>query len=196
MKREENKFFSNTQWYHATPYWNAEKLLGGVKVDVNKGMSLDFGYGFYLCPDRSWTMNYIRNMTQDLIGSYDSNNGIIVQYEFSPIDYINNGASYKFFKKQDIEYAEFVINNRVFFDTYDFNYDFVAGLMLTEKQILSVKRYFDKQISKEDAIRDILTQTSEDWQMLLHAQTICNELKPYKIYNLEGDELNVGIRNK
>jgi len=188
------KFLSTTRWYHGTIAKHAESIISnGVNAEINKNTPLDFGSGFYLAMDKDWATKYVRSqltmIDNDL--QIDADDGYVLEFEFSPKLYISS-VDFMFFEKMNTEFADFVFDNRMNYDsiTYKNTYDIVGGPMSDGKQLEDFLKYKLNQISKRELYERLL-EPKEDWQMVLRTQSLCNELKLTKIYNLEGAEINV-----
>lgn len=189
-------FFENNIWYHATTARNAEKILeNGVIADINKNSQLDFGYGFYLCPNFEWAKNYLYGQLglvddDELI---EPNDGYILEFDFKPNDFIE-GKRIKFFDALNEEVAKFIFKNRMYYKYHLIthcvhNYALVGGPMSDGNQLDDFLDYKLHRITKGELFERLLLP-KEDWQLLVHSQEICNALKVKKIYNLKGEEVH------
>ncbi|MDA8234569.1 MAG: hypothetical protein M0Z31_07225 [Clostridia bacterium] len=107
-----DKYLNKDKWYHGTTLYNWKRLcLLGVKADYNIGNELDFGYGFYLTPEKKQAEYYIENLLNYTIeGDFglplkniaDKKTPIIIEFTFHPLEwYINQRYTFKFFNKYD-----------------------------------------------------------------------------------------------
>lgn len=195
MTKEE--FYKNRIWYHATTKTSVKAILSkGVLAKININVPLDFGNGFYLCPNFSWCQKYIKSLldiTDDDIEIH-SDDGYILEFEFCPKEYEKTHRNI-FWEDLDKKFAKFVFKNRMYYK-YHFirhcvhNYDFVGGPMSDGKQIDDFNEYILHRITKGELYERLLIP-KEDWQLLLHSQKMCDKVKLKKIYNLKGDEVDV-----
>ena len=162
MKNWTKQEFYNIQtWYHGTTAVNAKKIIeNGVTATVNKDRPLDFGYGFYMCPDFLWTHAY----TKKLLGATDedfqirSNEGYVLEFEFIPAKAKGKG---RFFPFLDMKFVKFVFKNRVYYKRHVFskcvhNYAFVAGPMSDGNQTDDFTDYFMKRITRGELYERLL----------------------------------------
>ena len=115
MTTKEEKFFQSNIWYHGTTLsgWKSICQLG-IQAQFNIGISVDFGNGFYLSNNLVNTKKYVENITKYTDSEDESDlTPVIIEFTFSPLEWILQGASYKYFAKYDQEFAEFVFENRV-----------------------------------------------------------------------------------
>lgn len=76
---------SQNIWYHGTVFSNWNSFCqNGIVVDINKETSdaLDFGYGFYLAPNRERAEHYITSMMKNTILKYLGNMMTNLQYSY------------------------------------------------------------------------------------------------------------------
>lgn len=199
---EEEDFLKVNTWYHGTTAYGLEHILKvGVDAKYNKKRTpLDFGYGFYLCPTYEWSLNYAKALLELTDDDLDvkSNEGYVVEYEFVPIKYAKD--NYKFFSGMDETFAKFVFDNRIKYKYHILtgcvhSYDFVCGPMSDGNQINDFNDYKLNRISKGELLERLM-QPKEDWQLLLHKQYLCDELKIKAIYNLKGERCDDYFKKK
>lgn len=177
----EREFLQQDIWYHATEDFYVKDILkDGVIADINADVELDFGFGFYLTPSFDWAKKYSEGYSAPRI----------LEYHFTPESLLESDSTYKFFGELNTEFAEFVFNNRMYFEKYDskcvHTYDFVGGVMSDGNQPVDFERFRNGLISKEELFRRICIP-KEDWQIVIHSQTMCNKLKkPFAIHDLKG----------
>ena len=197
MKWTKDTFYSNTKWYHATSTDFAFSIISkGVLAEINKTKPLDFGYGFYLTPNKEWACKYLTEQLHvtENDASVDVNDGYILEFEFVPKNYEQSHKT-KFFDGLNNQFAKFVFRNRMYYKYHIFSkcvhkYDFVAGPMSDGKQLNDFLEYQLHKISKKQLFERLL-KPNEDWQLLLHSQELCDKLKLVKVYNTKGDEVDV-----
>lgn len=201
---KEEFYLTNEHWFHATTlkHWgNICKI--GIQIDYNKGMELDFGYGFYLMPNKESAERYIENLikfrTPDL-GEFGFNEdksekiAVIIEFKFKPGEILNSkDYKYKFFTQYDDEFAEFVFLNRS--DNVNgekqHNFDIIMGVMSDSNPNLLLNQYKSKEITRGIVIEQLKKSTSVK-QLSLHNQTICDTIRPQRSYIIStGEELNV-----
>ena len=194
---KEIEFWENTTWYHATQAGFAKSIIkNGVIANINNNKPLDFGYGFYLTPNKEWATNYLIEQTAVLEGdnAIEENRGYILEFSFCPREYIGE-FEYRFFEKLDYEFAKFVFQNRRYYKYHIFSkcvhsYELIGGPMSDGKQIDDFLEYELHRITKGELFERLL-EPKEDWQLLLHNQELCGALVLNKIYNMKGDEIDV-----
>ena len=65
------------------------------------------------------------------------------------------------------------------------NYDFVFGVMSDGNQPLDFEEFRQGFITKKELYRRICLP-KEDWQLMIHSQSICDTIKPVLIHDLSG----------
>lgn len=118
--------------YHGTQLCHAMDIIeNGVNLSKSN-MYLDFGKGFYLTPDISMA----KNMAKRVLGGLSKTKKAfptVMSFEYKE----NPELSYKIFDNEDIEWAKFIMANRVTPEiarelclsdsNSDFKYDIVIG---------------------------------------------------------------------
>lgn len=201
-KWSEKEFLNHRRWFHGTTAIGLKKIIkNGIVVKYNQDNSLDFGYGFYLCPEFDWALGYIKGQLEIVDDDLEikCNDGYVLEYQFSPWEIIK-GNNYKFFCGLDESFGIFVFNNRIKYKRHFVrkcihDYDLVAGPMSDGNQIDDFNDYRLGRISKGELL-DRLLLPKENWQLLLHKQYLCNNLKPIGIYNLKGERVDGIIKEK
>ncbi len=186
----EKEFLSNTHWYHATSAKFFEKIMEkGVLADVNRNSELDFGWGFYLTANSKWAEKYAMGFENERI----------IEFCFKPRDLLGDSKNYRFFGKLDKDFAEFVFSNRMYFEKSPnycvHNYELVGGVMSDGTQVTDFEEFRNREITKDELFRRLLLPR-EDWQLLLHSQELCNQIKPSRAYDLKGGVYDVSKYHK
>lgn len=192
MTAKEEKFLNLTTWYHGTSLagWkNICKL--GILADYNKGTELDFGSGFYLSQNLDNTIKYAQSVVKysALEGEYLI--PVIIEFSFTPIDWVNEGATHKFFPAYDDEFAEYVFDNRLNCKTkYGSPYDLTAGVTADTKPTALLQQYRIGKLSKERILEELKTGNSVR-QLCIHNQKYCDKIFPKRAFTLDRKELSV-----
>ena len=198
MTAREIKFFKCTTWYHGTTLtgWKSICKLG-IKADFNKGISLDFGNGFYLSNSIENTERYVSNMIKYSNSSLpDDNIPVIIVFESCPYEWLTKGFKYCYFAKYDINFAEFVFENRLNYMNQNIHdYDISAGVTTDTKPTYLMQQYFLGNITKSTVLQEFCKSTSVK-QICIHKQELCDIIYPKKAYILNGKELNIHDYNK
>lgn len=197
MTSKEEKFFSNTKWYHGTTssQWNSI-CEAGILVKHNIGISLDFGNGFYLSNNQKDTENYALNIVKYNEDTYNEEQPIVLCFEFSPLDMINNGRSYHYFGAYDDEFANFVFDCREnYLSEKKHSYDITGGVMTDYIPAMLMQQYFIGDLTRKQVVEMLKKSTSKK-QICLHNQEDCDTLKLVSAYIINGKELDVNDYNK
>lgn len=198
MTAKEQKFFECSTWYHGTTLsgWKSICRLG-IKADFNVGISLDFGNGFYLSNDIQNTERYVRNMIKYSNSDFGEDNvPVITVFEFVPFAWLLEGATYHYFPKYDMEFAEFVFENRLNYKNQNMHgYDITAGVTTDAKPTYLMQQYFLGNMQKKDVLKEFCKGTSVR-QICIHNQKLCDIIYPKEAYILEGKELNIHDYNQ
>lgn len=192
-KWDMESFLSQTRWFHGTRREYAVNIIiDGPKAGINNHKPSDFGKGFYLCPNRDWSIKYARGLLtatdEDTI--VDDNDGIVLEFYFDPRDYIN--FKYKYFDAMTPEYAKFVYHNwkHPYIPHINRFNSFIFGPMTDGRQLYLMTALKNNEIDKSTVLKELMNP-KEDWQLTLKSQKLCNQLKLVKTYNLKGDEVYV-----
>ena len=181
VKWKRDEFVENEIWFHATSATHVEKILTGVIADINKTSALDFGYGLYLTPSFEWAKKYIAGLEYE--------NPKIIEFHFKPLDFINQGASFRFFDTLNDEFADFIFENRINYRNYEtmcvHNYAMVGGVMSDGNILKDFYEFKHGKIDKIELYRRIC-QPREDWQICIHSQDLCDQLHPFLIHDGKG----------
>lgn len=185
------QFWSHSQWFHATTVKGAKSICeNGINVFYNYGRALDFNYGFYLCPNFTWTARYLEREVLPR-EEHNKNQGIILEYTFSPAEFVDTRKA--FFQKRNRILAEFIIMNRTKFDSRLVDMlakrtDIIGGPMADGNLRSDFAMYKTGYISKKELIQRIL-KPAEDWQLVLRNPGICANIRPARMLNMEGGEI-------
>lgn len=128
---------------------------------------LDFGKGFYLTPLKEQAISYAqrfqRRMQDAWLNVYDLN-------------YDSNQWKVKIFYSYDKEWLNFISSCRSGNDTYDF--DMVIGGIANDKVIRTLDRYFQGEISAEQAI-GLLKYEKPNLQYCIRTQKMLDNCLKY-----------------
>lgn len=195
------KILNQNIWYHGTVYSNWNSFCkNGIMVDFNRDTAdaLDFGYGFYLAPNKERAEHYIKSMMKNS-GFYDSNDiPMILGFEFAPIDWFE-GEEYntKILGKYNDEFAIFVFDNRTknIAGIEQHNYDAIYGVMSDSVPTKAILEYKMGKITKDEVLESLKKPTSMK-QISLHNQRLCDIIKLKEAYTIdiatdERKELNI-----
>ena len=186
----QEEFLNHEIWYHATSGIFFERILtDGVVASVNKDTELDFGYGFYLTPSYRWAKKFAEGF----------NNPRIIEFHFKPIEILAGSKNFNFFGRLNMKFADFVFHNRMDYEQYPdkcvHNFALVGGVMSDGNQIMDFEEYRSGLIGKDELYQRICTP-KEDWQLLIHAQSLCDRIAPFAAYDLEGETYDVSKYKK
>lgn len=198
MTAKEQNFFACSTWYHGTTLSGWESICKlGIRADFNVGISLDFGNGFYLSNNLKNTERYVENIIKYSHDDYFKDKiPVIISFNFVPYEWIIDGASYCYFPQYNMEFAEFVFENRVNYKSpKKHNYDITAGVTTDTKPTYLIQQYFMGKIEKSTVIEEFCKGTSVR-QICLHNQEQCDIIYPKRAYILGGKELNIHDYNK
>lgn len=175
-----------TEWYHATTFEGLKKIKSlGIIATINEKEPRDFGYGFYMSQDLDWSFDYILNTLCDGESEEDRRKAaeeyvvLKIRFDLKKIIKRFGVESLRFFKSQDINYANFVADNRVKYDTYNHEEKMVAGPMANKEQIKATEKCRSNNISREVLI-DVLQGDEDEIQLLLHSQEVCDTIDTNK----------------
>lgn len=205
VKQKTLNYLKRTKWYHGTTLYNWKKICSlGVQANYNIGFETDFGYGFYLTPDKEQAEYYIRNLLKYNLEDHitnipmkkeqDKKIPVIIEFYFYPwVLYDEKKYSFGFFDKYDDRFAKFVFNNRVYNldGSQQHNFDIIFGVMSDNVPTILIQEYKNNEKSYNEVIL-ALKKSTRNKQLSLHKQEICDTLKPVRVYSLDsGKELNV-----
>jgi len=184
---KEKEFMEHDQWFHATTLEGFKSILkNGILASFNNDIELDFGYGFYLTPNKEWAYKYAK-------GLYTDSESVVIEFRFKPKD-IANGCKSKFYGKLDTEFADFVFNNRQYFMNNEthcvHDYDIVGGVMSDGNQWEDFELYRNGTIDKNELYKRLCIP-KEDWQIVIHSQELCNKIKPFSAKGTKGGVYDV-----
>ena len=193
MTTKEQTFFECATWYHGTTLsgWKSICKLG-IRADFNIGISLDFGNGFYLSNNLKNTERYVNNMMKYSNSNYPEDNiPVIIVFRFCPYEWIREKMTYRYFPKYNMEFAEFVFENRLnYMNKYTHGYDITAGVTTDTRPTYLMQQYFLGKIQKSYVLEEFCKSTSVK-QICLHNQELCDIIYPERAYILDGKELNI-----
>lgn len=214
MKSKVRKYLSSDKWYHATTLDGFKKICDmGVKADYNKGNELDFGFGFYLTPQRDKAETFIKNVLEydnsevgdSITESFglpikenkDKKIPVVIEFSFVPLEWFENASyNYKILNAYDDEFAEFVFNNRVnnLSEENQHEFDLIFGVMSDSLPTILIQKYKNKELTKENVIEGLKKSTAVK-QLSIHNQKICDIIKINKAYYVEsGEELDLNVK--
>lgn len=200
------KILSQSMWYHGTVLSNWDSFCqNGVLVDINKDTSdaLDFGYGFYLAPNRERAEHYILSMMKNTDFYKNEDSPLILGFEFTPLEWFERDEyNTKIFEKYNDEFAIFVFENRTenLYGSKQHNYDIIYGVMSDSVPTQTILEYKTGIKTKEEVLESFKKATSMK-QMSLHNQKLCDIIKLKEAYIIdkatnERKELNINDYNK
>jgi hypothetical protein len=194
---KEEKFFSNTRWSHGTTLSEWKSICKtGASAKHNIGISLDFGNGFYLSNNQKDTEKYALNAVEYGSKLKDDEQAVVLCFEFSPMDMINNGSVYHYFSAYDDEFANFVFDCRENYLTEKkHSYDITGGVMTDYIPTILMQHYFLGQLTRQDVV-ELLKKSTSKKQLCLHKQEDCDTMKLVSAYIVGGKELDVNEYNK
>lgn len=197
MTSKEEKFFSNTKWYHGTTSSQWSSICkSGILADYNIGISLDYGSGFYLSNNQKDTEYYAMNAVKYGGYIYGQEKPIVLCFEFSPLDMINNGKNYHYFGAYDDEFANFVFDCREnFMNKKKHPYDITGGVVTDYIPTMLMQQYFIGELTREQVVEKLKKSTSKK-QLCLHNQEDCDAMKLVSAYIIDGKELDVNEYNQ
>lgn len=171
---------NSRSWFHGTTlehFYNIKQ--NGLDVEYNKGLSRDFGFGFYMTNKEKSAQDFVRKTHPDGTDAL-----VIMKYDFHPMQYFQS-TQYKTicFQEYDNDFAEFVLLNRSNsnLDIQQHSYDMIYGVMSDGGPDVLVLRYKAGEISKEAAIEGLKTPIGTK-QLSIHNQEICNTLTLVSAY--------------
>ena len=181
-----------------------ESLKSGIDVKFNLGSELDFGPGFYITPDFEQARKFINKQVEVLNRSSSNNNifdseeevGIIVEFRISNFIEIFKNPDYHchYFAKHkksesDLDFAEFVVQNRENPDELQHHFDFIYGVQTDDNPTQALARFRQNEITKEEMLAEFRKPYSFK-QLSIHNQSFCDIMKIEKVYQSKtGEEL-------
>lgn len=206
LKKKTENILSQTKWYHGTTLSGFKNIKeSGIVADYNNGTELDFGPGFYLAPNQSMAERFILKQVQYLqeqfresgltkFSKLDDMIPVVIEFNFCPMQYsLDNGVEILVFEKYDELFAEFVVDNRLNArEGLIHSSSLVYGVMSDSNPINLVFLLREGELSKEEVIQEIATNTSSSKQLSIHKQEICDILTINKAMLLSsGRELDI-----
>lgn len=119
--------------YHGTILKNALDIIGnGINLEKSKNY-LDFGKGFYTTTNIDMAKNMARRSVKQTHKNVVNAFPVVITFEYTE----KEGLNYKKFECEDIEWAKFILANRVTPEiskqlelgdnNYDLKYDIISG---------------------------------------------------------------------
>ena len=187
MTTKQEKQLGQTQWFHATLFRHLESLKKGIDVQFNLGSELDFGPGFYITPDFEQARKFINKQVEVLNRSTSNDNifdskeevGIIVEFSISNFVEIFKSPKYNchYFAKHkkidsdsDLDFAEFVVQNRENPDKLQHHFDFIYGVQTDDNPTQALARFRQNEITKEEMLAEFRNPYSFK-QLSIHNQS-------------------------
>ena len=138
-------------WYHGTTMQHYNNIKQkGVSANINVGLELDFGYGFYMTPERNQAEKYIKDRVK---GSHLDSLGL----KAIPTDKTPVVVEFGFLASYDERFAEFVFHNRyhnVYGESHH-TFDIIYGVMSDSIPTILIQQYKSGEINKEDVIENL-----------------------------------------
>lgn len=183
--------------YHGTIKQNAENIINnGILLSKSKE-SLDFGKGFYTAPDVNFAIStaYGKNKKANKNRSLDRFAGAILEFDFD-INKVND-IKHLSFENIDIDWAQFIINNRngyaytdylkSKFHNLDSKYDIVTGA-IADNRIVPLSKYLKvlNEPIKKSELNDIIYDYETE-QISFHTlkSLDCISFSRYGIINMQ-----------
>lgn len=144
--------------YHGTDLSQAENIIKkGVDIKIGRKY-LDFGQGFYLTPSFDQAKNWA--------GHIAVSSPCVLEFELNTV-----GLSVKSFNEPDLEWATFVIDNRLhFIDRVE--YDCVIGPMADTGVAGMYLRFKAGNLTRERAIRIIKGKSNGKQEVLITKKAV------------------------
>ena len=204
LTTKQEKQLGQTQWFHATLFRHLESLKKGIDVQFNLGSELDFGPGFYITPDFEQARKFINKQVEVLnnimankdIFESEEEFGIILEFRISNFVEIFKNPDYHchYFAKHkksesDLDFAEFVFQNRENPDSLQHHFDFIYGVQTDDNPTQALARFRQNEITKEEMLAEFRKPYSFK-QLSIHNQSFCDIMKIEKVYQSKtGEEL-------
>lgn len=185
-----SRVLSQNIWYHGTVYSNWKSFCeNGVIADFNKDTSdaLDFGYGFYLAPNKERAEHYIISMMKNCDFYAKDEQPMILGFEMTPLEwFVEEEYQTKIFSKFDDEFAIFVFANRTenMMGTKQHSYDVIYGVMSDSVPTVEIQEYKMGNKSKEEVL-ECLKKSNSMKQISLHNQKLCDIIKLKEAYIID-----------
>lgn len=197
MKEKDlQKYMHQDTWFHGTTLSGWKNLCKyKVLADYNKGMELDFGYGFYLAPKYKQAERYINRILPYLpSNSKDEKIGVVIEFELKLDNYLN--FKYCSFLKFNEDFANFVITNRLKPNIRQHDYDFIVGIMSDSNPLELIMKYRRGEMQYQELATNFMIGNSME-QVSLHNQIICDKLRVRRAVRLDnGKELDIDDYNR
>lgn len=167
LTTKQEKQLGQTQWFHATLLRHLESLKSGIDVKFNLGSELDFGPGFYITPDFEQARKFINkqvevsNRSTSNNNIFDSEEEVVIIVEFRISNFIeifkSTDSHCHYFAKHkksesDLDFAEFVIQNRENPDELQHHFDFIYGVQTDDNPTQVLARFRQNEITKEEML--------------------------------------------
>lgn len=184
LKPKYQKKLRNNSWFHGTSLSNLESLKRRPLVDYNIGKELDFGFGFYLAPNLEMASRYTKNMISYMKDtgftfSKDEITPIVIEYELNPdVEHFFTNPSYKTicFPEFSVDFAKFILSNRLNPDQRNHNFDLIYGVMSDGNPNVLVPLVRRQLKTEEEFVQEIVSKTTSTRQLSVHNQEICDML--------------------
>ena len=197
MKNKEKAFFQQSVWYHGTTLLEWKSICDlGIIADHNLGISVDFGCGFYLSPNKTDTEKYALDTVKYNHGIKPEDKvPVVIEFHYVPYDDIINTDKYKYFSHFDDEFADFVFKCRKGYLQINHDYEITGGVMTDTVPTKIMQEYF-AGLRDENSVKEEFKRNTSRKQLCLHSQYLCDKLLPVKVYIVNGKELDVNEYRK
>lgn len=186
------------KWYHGTTMKHLKSIKeDGVNAKENIGLELDFGYGFYLTPNKEQAEKYIKDRVKGTFHNQfglpeiqNDNTPIVIEFEFRPYDlYEKKEMKFGFLPKFDDRFAEFVFHNRYYNVNAEAHHEFdiIYGVMSDSIPPILIQKYKSGEMEKEEVLEKLKTSNSAK-QISIHSQEVCDILKVSNTYVIDINE--------
>ncbi|MGL4521406.1 MAG: DUF3990 domain-containing protein [Bacilli bacterium] len=203
-------------WYHGTTMENYLDIQNnGIQTLKNIGSSVDFGPGFYLGNSKvqaeKWSENIVRarratsNEEMEKLISKISSKNSITEYEATTIPVVLEykydfyscllDYSHSIYEAYDVDFAKFVIHNRLYVNKIVHTYDITYGVVADCKPDIELEKYRNGMQSISSLINKFVMGRQSYRQICIHNQQIANELNDslFSAYILNEDGTNTKL---
>lgn len=138
---------------------------------------LDFGQGFYVT-----AISMQAEAWADRMARIRNTHGVVNVYDLD-MEKVKREFSYKFFPEYDVQWLEFIVQNRL--GTYHGEeYDLVEGGVANDRVIDTVEAYMANMMPLETALRNLAMHNPNN-QLCIRNQRIIDECMVFKnLYNI------------
>ena len=184
------RFHYTKEWYHGTFIESYESIKDhGIDVEYNITRKLDFGPGFYLTSDKEQAKRFAIGKQRQIFNQ--NKTPCIMTFRVDPN--VLNTFEGKFLCEFDIEFAEFVHNNRTTKKDYPESkhcFDFVYGKVADGRKIIDNTELLSKgKITLENYLEIIRNPRYEhDDQLSIHTSDVRGIIELIDMEQLKGDE--------